>query len=40
MPQLTIKKQARIYAFFEEGYQANIIASKEGVHKFMVIRLR
>ncbi len=40
MPQLSIEKRARIYALLEEGYQANIIASKEGVHKSTVTRLR
>jgi len=40
MPQLSVENRARIFALLEKGYQANIIASKEGVHKFTFTRIR
>ncbi|CAI2169924.1 13954_t:CDS:2 [Funneliformis geosporum] len=39
MPQLFIEKQAKIFALLKEGYQCNIIISKEGVHKFTFTRI-
>ena len=39
MLQLSLEKWARIFTLLKEGYQANIIATKEGVHKSIVTRI-